>query len=59
MFNFVNLEKSLIMNEDIKPSKKLSKLSGMIKLPKDFDEKKELENYFKIKHKIISTNTNQ
>lgn len=47
------------MNEEIKPSKKLAKLFGSIKLPKDFDDKKELEEYFEIKHKLINTNTNQ
>jgi hypothetical protein len=47
------------MNEEIKPSKRIAKLFGSIKLPKDFDEKKELEEYFEIKHKIKNTNTNQ
>ncbi len=47
------------MNEEIKPSKRIAKLFGSIKLSKDFDEKKELEEYFEIKHKIIKTNTNQ
>ena len=36
------------MNEEIKPSKKLSKLFDSIKLPKDFDEKKELEDTLKL-----------
>jgi hypothetical protein len=47
------------MNEGIKPSKKLAKLFGSIKLPKNFDDKKELEEYFEIKNKIINNNTNQ
>lgn len=31
-------------------SPKLSKIAGAVKLPKDFDEKKELEEYYKNKH---------
>ncbi len=35
-------------NEDISP--KLKKIVGAVKLPKDFDEKKELRKYFEKKH---------
>ena len=35
-------------NEDISP--KLKKIVGSVKLPKDFDEKKELRKYFEKKH---------
>ena len=47
------------MNEEIKPSKRIAKLFGSIKLPKDFDEKKELEEYFENKHIIKKSDTNQ
>lgn len=31
-------------------TKKLQKIVGVVKLPKDFDEKKELKYYFENKH---------
>jgi formiminotetrahydrofolate cyclodeaminase len=37
-----------LKNEDTSP--KLSKLIGRVKLPKDFDEKKELRDYYEQKH---------
>lgn len=37
-------------NNSQKVSPKLKKLIGVVKLPKGFDEKKELESYLKKKH---------
>jgi Family of unknown function (DUF6364) len=36
---------------DEKLSPRLSKLIGSVKLPKGFDEKKEMESYYRKKHK--------
>ena len=37
-------------NSNQKISPKLKKLIGVVKLPKDFDEKKELQSYLEKKH---------
>lgn len=37
-------------NDKKKPSHKLSKIFGVVKLPKNFDEKKELRFYLEKKH---------
>ncbi|MBT9485685.1 DUF6364 family protein [Sediminibacterium sp.] len=37
-------------NKDQKISPKLKKLVGVVKLPKDFDEKKEYQSYLEKKH---------
>ncbi len=37
-------------NNDQKISPKLKKLVGVVKLPKDFDEKKEYQSYLEKKH---------
>ncbi|OYY99726.1 MAG: hypothetical protein B7Y37_13440 [Sphingobacteriia bacterium 28-36-52] len=37
-------------NNDQKISPKLKKLVGVVKLPKDFDEKKEYQSYLEEKH---------
>lgn len=37
-------------NNNIKVSPKLKKLVGAVKLPKNFDEEKELREYFESKH---------
>lgn len=41
-----------LVKDDIEQqlSPKLSKIAGAVKLPEDFDEKKELEEYYKTKH---------
>ncbi|HEX4372638.1 MAG TPA: DUF6364 family protein [Puia sp.] len=49
-----NYLESIVENEDNSPSKlssKIKKLKGIIKLPKDFDYKKELEKAVKQKFK--------
>jgi hypothetical protein len=37
-------------NTDKTPSTKLSKIIGVVKLPEDFDEKAELDEYYRQKH---------
>lgn len=38
------------LSETLQISSKLKKLAGSVKLPADFDEKKELADYFERKH---------
>ncbi len=44
------LESLVEENQSQKMSHKLKSLVGAVKLPKDFDQKKELDEYYKKKH---------